>query len=102
VRVLDQVSLVLRQGTVTALVGRSGAGKSTLAALLSRFYEPEKGGQRCRPAAWLPGCLAAWLVCMHAHACLRLLDRRLARRLQGVSTRGRRCWRSHGVRRNAI
>jgi ATP-binding cassette, subfamily B (MDR/TAP), member 10 len=42
--VLRDVSLKLRRGSVTALVGRSGAGKSTVAALLSRFYEPQ-GGQ---------------------------------------------------------
>jgi ABC-type multidrug transport system fused ATPase/permease subunit len=42
--VLRDVSIKLRRGSVTALVGRSGAGKSTVAALLSRFYEPQ-GGQ---------------------------------------------------------
>ena len=41
--VLRDVSLTLRRGAVTALVGRSGAGKSTVAALLSRFYEPQGG-----------------------------------------------------------
>ena len=35
-KVLRGVSLVLRPGTVTAVVGRSGSGKSTLAALLLR------------------------------------------------------------------
>jgi ABC-type multidrug transport system fused ATPase/permease subunit len=43
---MRDVSLVLKQGTVTALVGRSGAGKSTVAALLSRFYEPQVGSIR--------------------------------------------------------
>lgn len=42
-RVLRDVSLELRAGTVTALVGRSGSGKSTLAALLARFYDLDAG-----------------------------------------------------------
>lgn len=40
---LDQVSLVLRPGTVTALVGRSGSGKTTLASMLPRFLQPDSG-----------------------------------------------------------
>jgi ATP-binding cassette subfamily B protein IrtA len=37
------VSLTLRPGTVTALVGPSGSGKSTLAALLARFHDVQQG-----------------------------------------------------------
>lgn len=41
--VLDDISLELRAGTITALVGSSGTGKSTLAALLCRFDRPDSG-----------------------------------------------------------
>jgi ATP-binding cassette subfamily B protein IrtA len=44
--VINDVSLTLRPGTVTALVGPSGSGKSTLAALLARFYDVEQGAVR--------------------------------------------------------
>ncbi|UMB71354.1 ABC transporter ATP-binding protein/permease [Mycobacterium paraterrae] len=43
VPVVHDVSLTLRPGTVTALVGPSGSGKSTLAALLARFYDVQGG-----------------------------------------------------------
>jgi ATP-binding cassette subfamily B protein IrtA len=43
VPVVHDVSLTLRPGTVTALVGPSGSGKSTLAALLARFYDVQQG-----------------------------------------------------------
>ena len=43
VPVIQDVSLTLRPGTVTALVGPSGSGKSTLAALLARFYDVQHG-----------------------------------------------------------
>jgi len=43
VPVVHHVSLTLRPGTVTALVGPSGSGKSTLAALLARFYDVQDG-----------------------------------------------------------
>ena len=43
VPVIQDVSLTLRPGTVTALVGPSGSGKSTLAALLARFYDVQDG-----------------------------------------------------------
>lgn len=46
VPVIRDVSLTLRPGTVTALVGPSGSGKSTLAALLARFHDIERGAIR--------------------------------------------------------
>jgi ATP-binding cassette subfamily B protein IrtA len=46
VPVIKDVSLTLRPGTVTALVGPSGSGKSTLAALLARFHDVQHGAIR--------------------------------------------------------
>ena len=41
--VLDNINLTARAGETIALVGASGAGKSTLAALITRFFDPDKG-----------------------------------------------------------
>ncbi len=41
--VLDGINLILRPGTVTALVGYSGAGKTSLASLIPKFYLPTQG-----------------------------------------------------------
>ncbi|WP_319457172.1 MULTISPECIES: ABC transporter ATP-binding protein/permease [unclassified Mycobacterium] len=46
VPVIKDVTLTLRPGTVTALVGPSGSGKSTLAALLARFHDVQHGAIR--------------------------------------------------------
>lgn len=40
---LDNFSLVIPAGRITALVGENGAGKTTLIKLLCRFYDPQKG-----------------------------------------------------------
>ncbi|GAA6234397.1 antigen peptide transporter 2-like [Lates japonicus] len=41
--VLQDFSLELKPGQMTALVGPSGEGKSTCVSLLERFYEPQEG-----------------------------------------------------------
>ncbi|MET7639978.1 ATP-binding cassette domain-containing protein [Streptomyces sp. NPDC005438] len=46
VPVLEDITLTLEPGTVTALVGPSGSGKSTLAALLARFHDVTDGAIR--------------------------------------------------------
>ena len=40
---LEDISLVIPRGQVTALVGPSGAGKSTLAGLVPRLFDPSAG-----------------------------------------------------------
>jgi ATP-binding cassette subfamily B protein len=42
-RVLDDVNLALKAGSVVAIVGENGAGKSTLVKLLCRLYQPDAG-----------------------------------------------------------
>ena len=43
---VDDVTLTLEPGTVTALLGPSGSGKSTLATLIARFADPDSGTVR--------------------------------------------------------
>jgi len=42
-RVLEDINLELKPGSVVALVGENGAGKSTLVKLLCRLYQPDQG-----------------------------------------------------------
>ncbi len=41
--VLKNISLVMKPGSMTALVGPSGSGKTTLSQLISRIYDPTSG-----------------------------------------------------------
>jgi ABC-type sugar transport system ATPase subunit len=43
VQALSDVSFIVREGTVHALVGENGAGKSTLVKILAGVYRPDKG-----------------------------------------------------------
>ena len=44
-KVLQSISLQIKQGQKVAFVGPSGCGKSTIMQLLLRFYNAEEGGQ---------------------------------------------------------
>jgi rhamnose transport system ATP-binding protein len=46
VRALDDASLELHAGSVTALIGENGAGKSTLVKILSGVHQPDAGDIR--------------------------------------------------------
>jgi ATP-binding cassette subfamily B protein len=41
--VLDNVSVQMNEGAMTAIVGPSGSGKTTLLRLIARFYDPQNG-----------------------------------------------------------
>jgi ATP-binding cassette subfamily B protein len=42
-RVLEDIRLELKPGSVVAIVGENGAGKTTLVKLLCRLYQPDQG-----------------------------------------------------------
>jgi ribose transport system ATP-binding protein len=44
-RALDDVSIAIEKGKITALLGQNGSGKSTLIKILAGFYEPESGAE---------------------------------------------------------
>ncbi len=48
VRALHDISLALKAGEVTALVGENGAGKSTIVKILTGIYTPDSGEIRVR------------------------------------------------------
>jgi len=71
-RILWDIQLTLRRGTLTALIGPTGGGKSTLSALLCRFYEPTRGGIYVDGMEYRELPLQAWqarlgVVLQHAH-----------------------------------
>ena len=41
--ILNNISITIEKGKITAFAGRSGSGKSTIAGLLMRFFDPESG-----------------------------------------------------------
>ena len=42
-KALNKVSLEVKEGTITALVGESGGGKSTIANMIARFWDVDEG-----------------------------------------------------------
>lgn len=42
-KIVDDVSLHIKEGTTTAIVGPSGGGKTTLCNLMARFWDVQKG-----------------------------------------------------------
>jgi putative ABC transport system ATP-binding protein len=56
VHAVEDVDLLVREGEVTALVGRSGSGKTTLLNLLGAWEEPDHGRIEWArsPATWPP------------------------------------------------
>jgi sulfate transport system ATP-binding protein len=45
---LDDVSVEIAEGSLTALLGPSGSGKSTLLRVVAGLEQPDAGGSRAR------------------------------------------------------
>ncbi|HIG39163.1 MAG TPA: ABC transporter ATP-binding protein [Gammaproteobacteria bacterium] len=71
-KVLDDISLTIKEGESIAIVGSTGGGKTSLVNLLCRFYEPTDGeilidnlDYRERSLAWLQSNLGIVLQSSH-------------------------------------
>jgi ABC-type multidrug transport system fused ATPase/permease subunit len=65
--VLRGLDLLIPEGATVALCGASGSGKSTVAALLERFYDPQKG------TVLLGGVPAPRIKATHLHRAIALV-----------------------------
>jgi ABC-type multidrug transport system fused ATPase/permease subunit len=65
--VLRGLDLLIPEGATVALCGASGSGKSTIAALLERFYDPQKG------TVLLGGVPAPRIKATHLHRAIALV-----------------------------
>ena len=66
--VLQGLDLTVPEGATVALCGSSGSGKSTVAAMLQRFYDPQRG------AVLLAGVPAPDIDAVHLHRALGLVS----------------------------
>ncbi len=62
-KALDSVSVVLRSGTTTAVVGASGSGKTTLLKILLSIYRPSEGKISLGPVPLASVSLEDWRRC---------------------------------------
>ncbi|CAG8786791.1 6950_t:CDS:2, partial [Gigaspora margarita] len=44
IKILNNISLDVKPGSIVAIIGSSGSGKSTIISLILRFYDPISGG----------------------------------------------------------
>ena len=74
VRAVDDVSLEVPEGTVTAVLGANGAGKTTLLRTITGLVRPSAGTRQARRRGRSPACRsrrssgAAWPTCPRAAA----------------------------------